>query len=116
MSRESGIRFDSSHPSDSTPVSAVHSTPRLTVAVQDIAAVQVQQPRARINSNAQPALPGQLGCCRRRRLLARRSQAVVQAAPAAVLCRMRKGQSDKASHRKVQPRGITTQLPVRTHL
>ena len=58
--------------------------PALTVAVDDAAAVQVQQAGAGIDGHLQAAAPGQLGSCGR--LLPGRSQAVVHAAPAAVLC------------------------------
>ena len=56
----------------------------LTVAVDDVPPVQVQQPCTRIDGHAQPPAPRQLGGSRW--LITACHQAVVQAAPAAVLC------------------------------
>ena len=53
--------------------------------MEDAPPVQVEQPCCRINGHRQPARPCQLGGGSR--LLASSGKAVVQAAPAAVLCR-----------------------------
>lgn len=63
------------------------ATWRLTITVDDAPSVQVTQPSGCINRHRQPELPCQL-CCRFW-LPACCFEAVVQAAPAAVLCRLK---------------------------
>lgn len=75
------------------------ATWRLTITVDDAPSVQVTQPSGCINRHRQPELPCQLRCCSW--LPACCFEAVVQAALAAVLCRL-KGRGQEG-HQQTRP-------------